>query len=106
MLERTYQKKLLDKIRTRFKGCVILKNDPTFMQGIPDILILFKNTWAMLEVKMAESSSKQSNQAYYVRMFGKMSFASFINPANEEEVLDALQSAFESAGKTRVSKSK
>lgn len=103
MNEGAYKTKLLKKIREKLPGCVILKNDASYMQGIPDIIILFKNMWAMLEVKTGESATKQPNQDYFVKMFNRLSFASFINPDNEEEVLDALQSAFSSAREARVS---
>lgn len=94
MTETTYQKRLINKLYKRFPGCFIVKNDPAENQGIPDILILFRNMWAMLEVKLTGTSDKQPNQDYYVGKFNDMSFASFINPQNEEQVLDDLQSTF------------
>lgn len=94
MNERAYQATLVSRIRERFPGCTVLKNDASFNQGIPDILILFENMWAMLEVKTSDTSKKQPNQDYYIKKFDGMSFASFINPNNEEEVLNALQSTF------------
>jgi hypothetical protein len=103
MNERQYEVKLRRKIRARFPGCHIMKNDARGTQGIPDLLILFNNRWAMLEVKIDGVSTKQPNQDYYVEHFNHMSFASFINPNTEEEVLNALQSAFEFEGSTRVS---
>lgn len=101
MNETQYETKLKRKIRDRFPGCHILKNDSRRTQGLPDILILFNNTWAMLEIKMAENSVKQPNQDYYIETFHNMSFAAFINPDNEEEVLNALQSAFGLEGSSR-----
>ncbi len=92
--EAAYQAKLIKKLETLFPGCYIRKNDPSETQGIPDILILFGNHWAQLEVKFSDTASKQPNQTYYVDMFNKMSFASFINPQNESEVLYDLQRAF------------
>lgn len=97
MGETQYEAKLKSRIRERFPGCVIMKNDASRTQGIPDILILWNNQWAMLEVKMDGSSIRQPNQDYYVEKFHKMSFAAFINPEIQEEVLDAMEQSFESS---------
>lgn len=94
MRESMYQLELIKRIRDRFPGCTILKNDPAYMQGIPDIIILYGNTWAMLEVKRTPTSTTRPNQSYFVDKFNEMSFAAFINPDNEEDVLNALQSTF------------
>lgn len=104
MNERQYETKLKIKLGNMFPGCLIMKNDASVRQGIPDMLILYRNTWAMLEVKMEDDSPRQANQEHYIERFSNMSFASFINPGNEEEVLHALQSAFEHAGQACVSK--
>lgn len=92
--ETVYQAKLITKLKTLLPGCFIIKNDPATNQGVPDILILFREHWGMLEVKMSGTSSKQPNQEYYIDKFGEMSFASFINPQNEEQVLFDLQTTF------------
>lgn len=91
MRESTYRRDLVKTLQRMLPGCVVLKNDPTFLQGVPDILILFRNRWAMLEVKMDPSSSVQPNQTHYIEMLDEMSFASFINPESEEDVLYELQ---------------
>lgn len=90
MREVAYQAKLVKKLQAMFPGCYILKNDPSENQGIPDLLILFGNRWAMLEVKM--SMVVRPNQEYLVESFNNMSFAAFIHPQNEEQVLHDLQS--------------
>ena len=95
-LERDFQPKLIKELRKRFPGCIIIKNDPTYIQGMPDLFILFGNRWAMLEVKKSEFAPHQPNQDYYVEKLNEMSFAAFIFPENYEEVLDGLQQAFES----------
>jgi hypothetical protein len=98
MNEMVYQRRLIERLEGRFPGCVIFKPNPAELQGAPDLLILYGDTWAMLEVKMDNNSPVQPNQSYYIDMFNAMSFAAFINPRIEEEVLDALQSTFGAAG--------
>ena len=106
MAESDFQGKLIKKIHKMFDGCVVMKNDPTYIQGIPDLLVLYKNKWAALECKKSSKAHKQPNQGYYVDKLNEMSFASFISPENEEEVLNDLQQAFKSRRTTRVSRSK
>lgn len=96
MAERHYQRRVISVLEDLFPGCVILKLDSEYLQGIPDLLILFRDRWAALEVKAYEGAPEQPNQDYYVRELDDMSFAAFIYPENEEEVLDALQSALRS----------
>lgn len=95
MLERDYQAYLIKKINRMWPGCVVLLLDPNYIQGIPDLCILFDcGKWAVLEVKASEKSKLRPNQAYYVEHWGsKAIFGSFIYPENEEEVLLALQQA-------------
>lgn len=92
--EASYQNKLIRKLQSIFPEAMILKNDPSEVQGIPDLLILFNGFWAMLEVKLSQNSPIQPNQEWYIDKLNNMSFACFIFPENEEEVIDALQSAF------------
>jgi hypothetical protein len=94
MTEAEYQKKLIDKLRVLFPGCVILKNDPGYLQGIPDLVIFYGDRYAFLEVKASASARVRPNQPYYVELLNSMSFADFIYPSNEEEVLSALQRSF------------
>ena len=95
MLERDYQARLIKKLERLFPGCVILKNDPEYRQGIPDLLILHRARWAMLEVKASATSAVRPNQEYYVDLLNKMSFAAFIHPSNEEDVLRELHQALQ-----------
>lgn len=103
MLERDYQARLIKKLRRMFPGCVILKNDTSYMQGVPDLVIFWEEKWAMLEVKASRDADQQPNQDYYVDVLNQMSFARFIFPENEKEVLNDLQQAFQSRRSTRVS---
>ena len=106
MLENKYQAKLIKKLQVMFPDCVVLKNDSGYLQGIPDLVILYQDKWAMLEAKADENAPMRPNQPYYVRVLNEMSFAAFIYPSNEEEVLSALQRSFEtrSSGRTRLPK--
>lgn len=106
MTENQYQAKLIRKLERLFPGCVIIKNDSGYCQGLPDLTVLYGDKWATLEVKRAAAASVQPNQDYYVQQLSEMSFAAFIYPENEEEVLSALQQAFETPRRARVSKSK
>jgi hypothetical protein len=93
MAERNYQPKVIKRLRKEFEGCIILKNDSQYMQGVPDLIILYRDKWAMLEVKDSVDSVFQPNQAYYVSELNHMSFAAFIYPEIEDEVFRDLQQA-------------
>ena len=94
MKESSFQASLIKELKLIFPGCVILKNDATYMQGVPDLIILFENKWAMLECKRSKNASHRPNQDYYIKKLGEMSYASFIFPENKKEVLNGLQEAF------------
>lgn len=101
MRESRFQAALIKELKERFPRCVVIKNDSSYIQGIPDLLVLFRNKWAALEVKAEESSDRQPNQEYYVDLMNGMSFAAFIWPENKEEVLHALELTFSPRRKAR-----
>ena len=93
--ENRFQGKLIEKIKNLLPGCIVLKNDANYIQGIPDITVLGNNNhWAMLECKRDNEAHKQPNQEYYIEKANSMAFARFVSPENEEEVLRDLQQAF------------
>lgn len=94
MLERNFVPRLLDEIDLRFPGAVVLKNDPGYLQGIPDRLVLFENKWAMLETKRDRKAKRQPNQPHYIDLFNSMSYARFVCPENAEEVLHEIEQTF------------
>ena len=102
MAENAYQKGLIRRLKRRFPGCEVLKNDSQYRQGILDLTIFWGPLWAMLEVKASLDSPFRPNQEYYIELFNKMGFAAPICPENEEEVLAALEEAFASRGATCV----
>lgn len=94
MKESEFQKKLIDELEILFLDCIILKNDPSYIQGIPDLAIFYNNMWAMLECKKSVDAPAQPNQPYYVKKCNRMSFARFIYPENKDSVIKELQYFF------------
>lgn len=93
-LESGFQDRLIKTLEALFPGCMVFKMDQ--IQGIPDLLVLYKNKWASLECKRSAGAKRQPNQEYYVGKMNEMSFSRFVSPENKEEVLDELQQIFES----------
>lgn len=91
MNENVFQSNLIREIKARFSGCFVLKSDPNYIQGIPDLLVLYKNRWAALECKRSATATHRPNQDYYIRTMDRMSFAAFICPENKEDVLNAME---------------
>lgn len=93
-LESKFQSELIKELKVIFPGSIVLKNDSSYLQGVPDLLILWQDRWATLEVKRSSTATQRPNQEYYVNMMDEMSFSRFIFPENKEEVLDELQRSF------------
>ena len=95
MKESKFQRDLKKELKQMFPGCIVTKMDSGDIQGIPDLLILYKNKWATLENKRSANATKRPNQEYYVNKMNEMSFSRFIYPENKEEVLNDLRKTFE-----------
>ena len=91
MNENKFQANLIREIQTRFPGCIVMKNDSSYIQGIPDLLILYKDRWASLEVKKDEKASHRPNQDYYVQKMNEMSFSKFVYPENRKGIMYELE---------------
>lgn len=96
MLENKFQSGLIKELKQMFPGCIVMKNDSSYIQGIPDLLVLYKDKWCSLEVKKSMNAVRQPNQEYYVGRMDEMSFSRFICPENKEEVLNELRKTFKS----------
>lgn len=93
-LERDFQAKLIKELKAMFPGCMVMKLDSSYIQGIPDLLVLYKDRWATLECKRGSKASHRPNQEFYVDLMDKMSFSRFICPENKEDILHELESTF------------
>ena len=93
-LESGFQDSLIKQIKKILPGSMVFKMDQ--IQGLPDLLILYKDKWASLECKRTAMAKRQPNQEYYVNLMNEMSFSRFISPENREDILDELCKTFRS----------
>ena len=91
-LESGFQDSLRSELTQRYPESMIFKMDQ--IQGIPDLLILYKNKYAFLENKKSANAKHQPNQDYYVNKLNNMSFARFVFPENRDRVLEELDLYF------------
>ena len=94
--ESEFQAKLIRELKERYPGAVVLKTDPNYIQGFPDLLMLYGKHWSALECKRQAHAHVQPNQEFYVDLLNSMSFASFITPNMKDEVLHAMEQSFQS----------
>ena len=95
MLENKFQASLIRELKNEFPECIVMKNDSSYIQGVPDLLVLHKDKWASLEVKRSSNASHQPNQDYYVDKMNEMGFSRFIYPENKDDVMTDLRLYFE-----------
>ena len=98
--EGNFKKNLINKIKKEFPGCIVKKLEADYDNGVPDILILYKDKWATLEAKKdkGEVTKERKNklaQDYYVAKMNEMSYSSYVYPENQKEVLNALKVHFQ-----------
>lgn len=102
MNENRFQASLIRKLKEMLPGAIVLKQDANYRQGIPDLLVMCGGKWAALECKKDAGASHQPNQDWYVKQMNSMSFARFIFPENEKEVLDELLGFLGPQGQARL----
>lgn len=102
--ESEFQGALIKELKQRFPGAFVLKNDPNYCQGIPDLSIMYGKRWAFLECKESADAPYRPNQELYLERAKKMSYSATIYPENKEEVLDELERAL-GRRKTRKTRS-
>ena len=104
MKESKFQSNLIKEINRRIPDAIVIKLIETNIQGIPDLLIIWRDFWAFLEVKESRKAKHQPNQNYYIDTLNEIGFASFIFPENKEEVLNDMEQSFQTRWATCVSK--
>ena len=104
--ESKFQAQLIKDLKTMFPDSMVLKNDPNYIQGVPDLIILKDDKWAALECKRDSDAPARPNQAYYIDKMSKMSYAAFIYPENKEDILHELSQSFKSTGSACIFGSK
>lgn len=96
MKEGKFQTWFIKQLRDIFPGCLVFKTSPNYLQGCPDLFMIWEDRWAAFEVKRSESEALRPNQDYYISKMNSMSYAEIVYPENAEEVLDAVQRALSS----------
>lgn len=102
-LESDFQNWFINTLRQLFPGCYVMKNDSAYLQGAPDLLLLWQDRWATFEVKRGLDEPYQPNQEYHIDMMNRMSFSAMVCPENVTEILDALQLSFRARRLPRLS---
>lgn len=95
MLESKFQSELIERLKKTFVGCVVLKNDSGYLQGIPDLTVFYQNTYAILEVKRSASEPFRPNQEYYLALFAQWVYAAVVHPDNVDAVINDLIEFFD-----------
>lgn len=87
---------VISKIKELVPGCIVMKNDPTYIQGIPDLTVMKGGRCALLEVKKSARASHRPNQDYYIKLIREQGgYASFVYPENLEAVLNEAKQFLE-----------
>lgn len=101
--ENHIQADIIKELEQIFEPEIILKNDPNYIQGVPDLLMVKNGFCFWLEVKQNRRSPYQPNQEWYLAHLNRYSFAATIHPENKEEVYAEIRSALSVGGRPCLS---
>lgn len=96
-LESEFQAKLIKEFEELLPGCMVLVKPGYYIQGFPDLMILYKNQWAALECKRktpTRPDDYEPNQEWWISYLDEMGFASMICPENRKEIIDEVLRSF------------
>lgn len=94
MLESEFKRRFLEKLKRAYPNCFLIKIDDNYIQGFPDTIVLNGDKWVALEFKRSSKASHRPNQDYYICKLDEASFARFVSPENQEEVMHGIQQTF------------
>lgn len=104
--EGDYQKDIIDRIKEALPGAIVMKNDSSYIQGIPDLSVIYGNKYAMLEVKKSQYDylhNQQANQEDYIHKFRDWgAFSFFIYPEVDQDVFNELIRYFKEGSNVQV----
>jgi len=89
-LEAAFQSDLKKEIEGLLTDCVVLVKPGFTLLGFPDLLILYKNQWAALEVKRSEHEEYQPGQEWWIGELNAMSYSAMICPENRKEIIGEM----------------
>ena len=91
--ESKFQSDLITAIELMIPNAVVMKNDPNYRQGFPDLVVYHEDRFVLLECKRNKGAPEQPNQRYWIDWFGQFTYTAFVYPENKSEVLHAVQQA-------------
>ena len=94
MNENEFQRKVIKRLKGTFPDCIVMKQDAKYKQGIPDLVVFYKDRYTMLECKKNATAKHQEQQDYYISKFNDWSYASFVYPENVDQVFEELKEVF------------
>lgn len=100
--ENDFQRQVVRELRELLPGCLVLKNDSSYIQGIPDLSVLSGECWAFIEIKRSADEPYRPNQEYYLEKAKNESMSWTLYPENKKEVFDEIQRSFAARGCTRI----
>lgn len=90
MLESEVQKQFIDWVYNAFPEAIVMKNDASYLLGVPDLTIIVRSRWAFIETKKCSNSHKQPLQEDYIQYADTWAFGAFVDKDNAYRVFNEL----------------
>lgn len=96
-LESEFQSKLVKELQELIPECLVLVKPGFYVQGFPDLMVLYKTQWVALECKRktpTRDDDYEPNQEWWIRELDEMGYAAMICPENRKEIIDEVFRTF------------